>query len=58
MRVRMQLNNNDRRMLKAMLSDPGRPWNLEQLLSETGWQDQVHIEGSVKSLESQGLVEL
>ena len=32
----MQLNNNDRRMLKAMLSDPGRTWNLEQLLSETG----------------------
>ena len=58
MGLRMQLNNNDRRMLKAMLSDPGRPWNLEQLLSETGWQDQVHIAGSGKSLESEGLVEL
>ena len=54
----MQLNNNDRRMLKAMLSDPGRTWSLEQLLSETGWQDQVHIAGSGKSLESEGLVEL
>ena len=35
--VGMTLGNNERRMLRAMLSDPGREWTLGQILSETGW---------------------
>ena len=37
----MDLGNNERRMLRAMLSDSAREWTLGQLLSETGWEDQV-----------------
>ena len=44
--VDMDLGNNERRMLRAMLSDSAREWTLEQLLSETGWEDQVHVAGA------------
>ena len=54
----MTLGNNERRMLRAMLSDPGREWTLGQILSETGWEDQVHVAGAGKKLEEEGLLEL
>ena len=54
----MGIGNNERRMLRAMLSHPSREWTLGQLLSETGWEDQVHVAGAGKKLEEEGLVEL
>ena len=54
----MDIGNNERRMLRAMLSDPARDWTLDRLLSETGWKDQVHIAGAGKKLEEEGLLEL
>ena len=52
----MDIGNNERRMLRAMLSDPSKEWALEELLSETGWDDQVHVPGSGAALEKVGLV--
>ena len=52
----MDIGNNERRMLRAMLSDPSKEWALEELLSETGWDDQVHVAGSGAALEKVGLV--
>ena len=42
----MDIGNNERRMLRAMLSDLSKDWTLEELLTQTGWDDQVHIAGS------------
>ena len=39
----MSLGNHERRMLRVMLSDASRTWNLPDLLEATGWSDQVHI---------------
>ena len=52
----MSIGNNERRMLRAMLSDSSKDWTLEELLKETGWDDQVHIAGSGTALEEAGLV--
>lgn len=52
----MSIGNNERRMLRAMLSDSSKDWKLEELLKETGWDDQVHIAGSGTALEEAGLV--
>ncbi len=52
----MGLSNNERRMLKAMLSEPERPWTLQELLSESNWEDQVHVAGAGKALEAAGLL--
>ena len=54
----MDLGNNERRMLKAMLSKPNQEWSLEQLLSVTGWNDQVHVAGAGKGLHEEGMVEV
>ena len=54
----VDLGNNERRMLSAMLSEPARSWSLEQLLSVTGWTDQVHIAGAGAGLGEAGLVEV
>lgn len=54
----MDLVNNERRMLKGMLSKPNDEWSLEQLLDVTGWSDQVHVAGAGKGLEELGLVEV
>ena len=54
----MELGNNERRMLRAMLSEPNRPWSLGQLLSATGWDDQVHVAGAGAGLEEFGLAEV
>ena len=44
----MELGNNEIRMLKVMQSDPNRAWEMDDILSETGWQDQVHVAGAGK----------
>ncbi len=54
----MNLANNERRMLKGMLSEPNKEWTLDQLLSVTGWVDQVHVAGAGKGLQEAGLVEI
>tara|TARA_B100001094_G_scaffold277415_1_gene286248 strand:- start:700 stop:2193 length:1494 start_codon:yes stop_codon:yes gene_type:complete len=54
----MNLTNNERRMLKWMLSEPNKEWTLDQLLSVTGWEDQVHVAGAGKGLQEAGLVEI
>ena len=54
----MDLGNNERRMLRVMLSEPTHSWSLEQLLSATGWDDQVHVAGAGAGLEEAGLVEV
>ena len=54
----MDLGNNERRMLRVMLSKPDHSWSLEQLLSETGWDDQVHVAGAGAGLAEAGLVEV
>ena len=54
----MNLGNNERRMLKGMLSEPNRKWSLEQLLSVTNWDDQVHVAGAGKGLQEAGMVEI
>ena len=48
----MNLANNERRMLKGMLSEPKNKWTLDQLLSVTGWDDQVHVAGAGKGLQA------
>ena len=52
----MNLGNNERRMLKGMLSEPEEEWSLDQLLSVTGWDDQVHVAGAGKGLQEAGMV--
>ncbi len=54
----MNLGNNERRMLKGMLSEPKAKWTLDQILSVTGWDDQVHVAGAGKGLQEAGLVEV
>jgi len=54
----MNLGNNERRMLKGMLSEPNRKWSLEKLLSVTDWDDQVHVAGAGKGLQEAGMVEI
>ena len=54
----MELGNNERRMLRVMLSKPAQSWSLEQLLSTTGWDDQVHVAGAGAGLAEAGLVEV
>ena len=54
----MNLANNERRMLKGMLSETNKEWTLDQLLSVTGWSDQVHVAGAGKGLQEAGLVEI
>ena len=52
----MDMSNNDRTMLKSMLTDPNRKWSINDLLESTGWDDQVHVAGSGQSLSELGLV--
>ena len=43
-------------MLKAMLSEPERVWDLAPLLESCGWEDQAHVAGAGGSLAELGLV--
>jgi phenylalanyl-tRNA synthetase alpha chain len=52
----MELSNNERRMLKAMLAEPERVWDLAPLLESCGWNDQAHVAGAGGSLAESGLV--
>ena len=54
----MSLGNNERRMLRVMLSDASRAWNLSDLLEATGWSDQVHIAGAGTGLAEADLLEI
>ena len=54
----MSLGNHERRMLRVMLSDASRTWNLPDLLEATGWSDQVHIAGAGTGLAEAGLLEI
>ena len=54
----MELGNNERRMLRAMLGAPARSWRLSDLLEATGWSDQVHVAGAGTILAEAGLVEI
>ena len=54
----MNLGNNERRMLKVMLSDSNRKWTLSELLEATGWDDQVHVAGAGKGLQEAGMVDI
>ena len=54
----MGLGNNERRMLRALLSEPTRAWSLDELLKATGWSDQVHVAGAGAGLAEAGLVEV
>ena len=40
------LGNNERRMLKAMLTHPDSAWTLPQLLEACDWKDQAHVAGA------------
>ena len=50
------MSNNERTLLKFMLSEPSRNWTLDELLSGAGWDDQVHVAGSGMALSELGLV--
>ena len=50
------LGNNERTMLRAMITEPQKVWNLEEILTSTEWEDQVFVAGAGKSLEEEGLV--
>ena len=50
------MSNNERTLLKFMLSEPSRTWTLDELLSGAGWDDQVHVAGSGMALSELGLV--
>ena len=52
----LDLGNNERIMLKAMLSDSERPWTMGEILSATDWEDQVFAAGAGKTLEEAGLL--
>ena len=54
----MELGNNEIRMLKVMQSDPNRAWEMDDILSETGWQDQVHVAGAGKGLQDANMLEI
>ena len=52
----MELGNNERLMLRLMLSDPNEAWEMSKLLDGTGLTDQVHIAGAGEYLKQQGLL--
>ena len=54
----MSLGNNERSMLRAMLSNASRNWTLTEILEATEWTDQVHVAGAGQALSEAGLVEI
>ena len=53
-----EMTNLERRMLRAMLTNFGKTWTLEELLSECKWDDQIHVVGAGNGLSELGFVEL
>ena len=54
----LSLGNNERRMLRALLSDASRNWTLSEILEATEWSDQVHVAGAGQALQEAGLIEI
>jgi len=54
----VELGNNERRMLRAMLGDPQAIWSLDQLLEACEWVDQAHVAGAGLALNEAGMVEI
>ena len=54
----LSLGNNERRMLRALLSDASHNWTLSEILEETDWNDQVHVAGAGQALHEAGLIEI
>ena len=54
--LRVELSNNQKRMLKALRSLPDDSWSLDQVLAEWGWNDQAHVAGAGLGLAENGLV--
>ena len=54
----MTLGNNERRMLRALLSNPEAEWNLNEILDVTEWTDQVHVAGAGQVLSDAGLLQI
>ena len=54
----MTLGNNERRMLRALLSNPEAEWNLNEILDVTEWTDQVHVAGAGQVLSDAGIVQI
>jgi phenylalanyl-tRNA synthetase alpha chain len=52
----MDLGNNERLMLRLMLSNPDEAWEMSKLLDGTGLTDQVHIAGAGEYLKQQGFL--
>ncbi|MDP6906668.1 MAG: phenylalanine--tRNA ligase subunit alpha [Candidatus Thalassarchaeaceae archaeon] len=52
----MDLSNNEKRMLKAILSNVDKSWNLDDLLSACNWNDQAHVAGAGLGLEEKGFL--
>ena len=52
----MELSNNERRMLKSMLSKPEKIWHLDELLTACAWDDQAHVAGAGGSLANSGFI--
>ena len=53
-----ELGNNERRMLRAMLSNPESTWSLNELLEACEWTDQAHVAGAGLALNEAGMVEI
>ncbi len=56
--VAEKLVNTERRMLKAMLTNPTKVWSLSEILNACDWQDQAIAVGAGLGLTDKGLVEL
>ncbi|MBT7321742.1 MAG: hypothetical protein HN852_03655, partial [Euryarchaeota archaeon] len=54
----MTLGNNEKKMLRAMLTKANHIWTLDELLEVTEWTDQVHVAGSGKILMEENLVQI
>jgi phenylalanyl-tRNA synthetase alpha chain len=52
----VDLSNNERKMLRLMLSEPKQEWEMSKLMEGTGLNDQVHIAGAGKYLSQHELV--
>ncbi len=54
----LELTNNEKRMLKALRTNPDEKWGLDSLLSACDWDDQAHVAGAGVALAEKKLVEM
>ena len=57
-RTMADLGNNERRMLKAMLTEPKSVWTLPKLLEACNWKDQAHVAGAGLNFQDAGVLEI